>query len=324
MQKILSLSPIADLNSIITSGDIISFDIGFDGLVYIGIALPQLAPPLEEPELANVIKKKEENSSKYSTPSSPPQSYRIITLLEDLLIFDIDITVEEDFKFSFVQPLGWEEIMLVPEIMLVAARSSKLEKNARIYNYSGEFSREFWLGDAIESVQTTSNGVIWTSYFDEGIANNFGKLVGLAAWDSSGNKIYDFEPSDGSMIDCYALNVESDADVWLYYYTTFPLVRLHHHKIESMWDMPIAGSHSFAVFGNRVLLSAGYSERDTYYLFDLSDNSNVKLIKQFQFTDEIGEAIIAWDLVGRGKYLYILSNKRLVYRVDVSRLEEFL
>jgi hypothetical protein len=56
-------------------------------------------------------------------------------------------------------------------------------------------------------------------------------------------------------------------------------------------------------------------------LFALNDNLNVKLLKQFQFTDELGQKIIAERVVGRGNSLYILSNK-LVYRVDVSKIEE--
>ncbi|WP_176444820.1 hypothetical protein [Paenibacillus herberti] len=35
-------------------------------------------------------------------------------------------------------------------------------------------SREFLLGDGIQSVQVTDKGIIWTSYFDEGVFGNNG------------------------------------------------------------------------------------------------------------------------------------------------------
>jgi hypothetical protein len=217
----------------------------------------------------------------------------------------------------------------------VCARShykspTDFEKNGRIYSLSGEFSREILLGDGIQSVQATSNGIIWTSFFDEGVFGNFGwnepvGASGLVAWNSAGNKIYDFQPTVGldSICDCYALNVESDTDVWLYYYTEFPLVHLHHQRVQSVWNMPITGSDGFAVSGNRVLFRGGYDDRDTYHLFLLSSNGRVKLLKQLQLADEIGQKLTAERVVGRGSSLYVLSDG-LVYRTDVSSLERSL
>jgi hypothetical protein len=39
MQKMLSLSPIAQLNSVMTNGDIVAFNVGSDGTVYAVLAL---------------------------------------------------------------------------------------------------------------------------------------------------------------------------------------------------------------------------------------------------------------------------------------------
>ncbi|KAM3100860.1 hypothetical protein ACKFKG_00125 [Phormidesmis sp. 146-35] len=201
---------------------------------------------------------------------------------------------------------------------------NNFEKNGRVYSFSGEFKREILLGDGIQSVQATSDGIIWTSFFDEGVFGNFGwnepvGSSGLTAWDSAGNKIYDFEPTDDldSICDCYALNVESDTDVWLYYYTEFPLVHLRHQKIQSVWNMPIEGSNSFAVFDNCALFRGEYGDQDTYHLFSLNKNGKVKRLQQFQLTDERGQKIVAERVVGRGSSLYILSHGS-IYRIDVS------
>ncbi|MGL5076251.1 MAG: hypothetical protein ACRDBG_10530, partial [Waterburya sp.] len=236
MPETLSLSPIAELNSIIASGEIVAFNIGFDEMIYVVLALKALDYRTEQPGWASFAK---------TTPDTP-QSYRITAFQENQLKLDIYIA-EEKFNVHDIQPLP------ANEILLVCARShyksaNDFEKNGRIYSYGGEFSREILLGDGIESVQTTSGGIIWTSFFDEGVFGNFGwnepvGSSGLVAWDSEGNKIYDFEATDNldSICDCYALNVESDSDVWLYYYTEFPLVHLHHQKIQSVWDIPIKG-----------------------------------------------------------------------------------
>lgn len=317
MQEML-LSPIAKLHSVITSGDIVAFNVSSDEMIYVALALKPLDYRTEQPGWASFAK---------TTPDTP-QSYRIIAFQEERLILDINIT-EEKFNVHDIQPLP------AKEILLVCARShykspNDFEKNGRIYSLSGEFSREILLGDGIQSVQATSGGIIWTSFFDEGVFGNFGwnepvGASGLVAWDSAGDKIYDFQTTDGldSICDCYALNVESDTDVWLYYYTEFPLVHLHHQKIQSVWNMPIAGSDSFAVSGSRALFRGGYNDQDTYHLFSLNNNGKVKLLKQLHLIDKAGQKIIAERVVGRGGSLYILSNG-LVYRVDVSRTEKGL
>ena len=38
-----------------------------------------------------------------------------------------------------------------------------------LFWHTGVLKRRFVLGDGLESVQTTENGKIWTSFFDEGI-----------------------------------------------------------------------------------------------------------------------------------------------------------
>ncbi|NEQ98066.1 MAG: hypothetical protein F6K30_15335 [Cyanothece sp. SIO2G6] len=301
-----------------TNGDMVAFNVSSDGMVYVVLALKPLDYCIEQPGWASFAK----------TIPDTPQSYRIIAFQEDQLILDINIAAEE-FNIHYIQPLPPNEILLV------CARScyrspTDFEKNGRIYGFSGEFSREILLGDGIASVQTTSNGIIWTSFFDEGIFGNFGWIdpigaSGLVAWNSAGNRIYDFQPTDGLDIicDCYALNVESDTDVWLYYYTEFPLVHLHNQTIQSVWNMPIRGSDGFAVSGNRVLFRGGYDDQDTYHLFRLNSDGRVKQLQQLQLANEIGQKITAERVVGRGSSLYILSSG-LIYRADISSLEDSL
>jgi len=85
----------------------------------------------------------------------------------------LDVAIEcERFTIHDVQPLP-------NELLLACARSfykgpDDFEKNGRIDTRDGEFLREILLGDGIQTVQAMSSGVIWTSYFDEGVFGNYG------------------------------------------------------------------------------------------------------------------------------------------------------
>jgi hypothetical protein len=184
--------------------------------------------------------------------------------------------------------------------------------------------REILLGDGIATVQATSEGVIWTSYFDEGVFGNFGwqdpiGASGLVAWDSAGNKVYEFQPGAGleSICDCYALNVESDEDVWCYYYTEFPLVRLHCRRIHSSWRIPVGGSDAFAVSEECALFRGVCEDRDTYQLFSLCPDSVAKLVAKIELRDQQGTKLVANRAVGRADSIH-LTCKDCLYRVDVQ------
>jgi hypothetical protein len=93
------------------------------------------------------------------------------------------------------------------------------------------------MGDGINSVQTTDEGMIWTSYFDEGVFGNYRwnqpmGASGLNCFDSAGRILWEFKPPAGfdSICDCYSLNVANNA-VWTCYYTDFPLVKIDADKL---------------------------------------------------------------------------------------------
>jgi outer membrane protein assembly factor BamB len=235
----------------------------------------------------------------------------------------LDVAIEgERFNIHDVQPLP-------NELLLVCSRSyykgpDDFEKNGRIYTRDGEFLREILLGDGIQTVQAMSSGVIWTSYFDEGVFGNYGwtdpvGASGLVAWDSDGNRVYDFQTRDGldSICDCYALNVESEEDVWFYYYTEFPLIRLRRREIQSIWKMPVGGSDAFAVSAGHVLFRGGYKNRDTYLLFSLGSGGKPELLAKIELRDTNGGILVASRAVGRADAIHLVSDGFL-YRVDVQ------
>lgn len=311
MKRSIRLSPVVSLAPVIGGGELVAFNAGPDGVTYLVVALKPLDYRTEQPGWASFAK----------TVPEQPQKYRVVGLSGSQTVVDVVIEGER-FNIHDIQPLS-------DELLLVCARShykgpDDFEKNGRVYTRGGRFVREILLGDGIQSVQATSRGTIWTSYFDEGIFGNYGwqspvGASGLVAWDSAGSKMYEFEPRNGldSICDCYALNVESDEDVWLYYYTEFPLVRLRDRKIESVWKMPLDGSGAFAVSAGHALFRGGYKDAETYQLFSLGPGGTPELLAKIELRDKNGEKLVAGRVVGRGNVIHLVSDGFL-YRFDVQ------
>lgn len=310
MKRSIRLSPVVSLAPLIGAGELVAFDVGPDGVTYLVIALEPLDDRFEQPGGASFVK----------TVPDKPQNYRVVALSGDEIVIDLRIAGER-FNIHDVQPL--------PDgLLLVCARSFRrgrddFEKNGRVYSFEGKFVREILLGDGIQTVQATSEGVIWTSYFDEGVFGNDGwndpvGASGLVAFDQFGIKTCEFEPRAGldPICDCYALNVASDEDVWLYYYTDFPLVRLRRGRIESVWTMPVSGSDAFAVFDGYALFRGGYEDRDTYRLFSLRQGGTPVLLAEMEFHDNGGGKLLARRVAGRGDAIRFI-HENLLFRVDV-------
>ena len=108
-----------------------------------------------------------------------------------------------------------------------------------------------------------------------------------------GNRLYEFEAKCGLdfMADCYALNVASDADVWCYYYDSFPLVHLRAGQIDAVWKIPIHGSHAFAISEGLALFQGGYNKSQTFHLLELQSGTKTQELAQIRIEDEHGIAL---------------------------------
>jgi len=172
---------------------------------------------------------------------------------------------EVEIAFPSVQPLPDGEVLLVGA--RCHYRDGDPEKNAVVFSEDGKVLRRFVLGDGINNVQTTDDGMIWASYFDEGVFGNFGwnqpmGASGLICFDSRGHILWEFKPPSGfdSICDCYALNVAKNA-VWACYYTDFPLVKINSEKQVQGWKNEVGGASALVVDGRRALLWDGYGEK---------------------------------------------------------------
>src|SRR5262245_7574254 len=152
MNRTLRISPIADISSFLADRELVAFNVGPDGLVYLVIAMRPLDYRIETPTGFSFAK----------TLPDQPQTYPIVALSGGQTALDVVIDGER-FNIHDVQPL-------FDDLLLVCLRSyfrgpDDFEKNGRVYTRGGQFSREILLGDGIQSVQTTLDGLIWTSFF---------------------------------------------------------------------------------------------------------------------------------------------------------------
>jgi hypothetical protein len=105
----------------------------------------------------------------------------------------VAIIQQEAFNIHQVQPMGRDQFLLVSA--RCQYRDEGADKNGRLYHVDGRFLRGMTLGDGIQDVAVTPDGLIWTSYFDEGVFGNFDwseplGSSGLIAWRPDGTVAY--------------------------------------------------------------------------------------------------------------------------------------
>jgi hypothetical protein len=142
---------------------------------------------------------------------------------------------------------------------------------------------------------------------------------GLACLDEKGRAIFRFATlGDGivrNMADCYALNVCSNREAWLCYYTDFPLVKLMDKAIENHWSVPVKGSHGFAVDGIRVLFGGSYEKKESLFLGVVDDSDFKELVP----LDKNGNPLKKFRAFGRRHQMY-LETESALYLVDLKSL----
>ena len=199
-----------------------------------------------------------------STIASDPWAftrwYQTAPKAHHAIFFDGQATRTICFERS--QSVSTFHLQPLPEGWLLADRRGGC---GNVHDASGRFPRSIDLGDAIEDLQTTPNGKIWASYFDEGVFGGGIGKQGAVCFDANGNlefKYNEFAEEKGLpfISDCYAMNVDASGDVWLNYYTDFPLVRLHECTLARVWaDFGVLGN-AFAVRDTAVI----YADKERF------------------------------------------------------------
>jgi hypothetical protein len=236
--------------------------------------------------------------------------------------------------FHSLQPLPGDEVLLVNARCRYLSEA-RHERNARVYSREGVPLRELTLGDGIADVQATSGGQVWVSYFDEGVIGNRGwggggPLTpigedGLVRFDAWGQRqesgVTMALGGERRIVDCYALNVVSDAETWFYSYTDFPLVRLRPGRPATVWESPVRGAHAIAVSDTHVLFGGCYDDGAQLLLYALYGKGQQRLspIARVELADADGRAWKPSRLRGRGPWLHGAEGN-LHFRVHLDEL----
>jgi len=310
MKNRISPTSVFSLKGLGVNGTLVAFNVGPNGEVFIVYAMETTDYQTNE-GLAIFPK----------IFGGNPQVYRVIKIQDSAVVMDMLIE-DERFNIHDVQPFA-------EHTMLTCSRSeyrglNDFDLNGRIYSKDGVLVSEILLGDGVQTIQSTRSGELWVSYFDEGVFGNFGwdspfGAAGLVALDRAGRKCYEFEPHGKApyIVDCYALNVATESDIWCYYYMDFPLVQIRNKEVVASWKVPVSGSSAFAVSGDLVLFAGGYDKRKELELVRLNSDGTAKLLRTLSLYDSSGVAVVPEWIVGRGTRLYIISNESL-YEVNLN------
>ncbi len=297
------------------SSRLVGFNLGPSGEILFLEALNALDREIVQAGWATFFKSKPEASQSYLLSAYS---------FEGEKIHSINIH-EEPFNITEVQPTQDGYLLVCPRCYRHS--SSDIEKNGRVYDASGHLVREIVLGDGIEQVFVSKDHNVWVSYFDEGIFGNYGwdsplGRAGLVEWSLDGIKHYEFEPSDGLeyMADCYSLNIDLNEDVWCYYYTEFPIVRIKDRAIADYWESPVQGASRFSVSFPYVLFVGGYADKGLFQLVMLHQDRKANIIRKFHLEDKQGAIIDPEQIAVRGENMAVFSGGR----VYVSKLSEFI
>jgi hypothetical protein len=231
---------------------------------------------------------------------------------------------EVPFEAAYVQP--YPGGVLVAGARCRRLRPDGAEKNAIACDWTGRELARLTLGDGIADLRVTPAGVIWASYYDEGVLGNYGwggrghqpiGASGLAAFSSSGDIAYTYDATragTGSIIDAYAINVAGD-DVWAYFYTEFPIVRFRRGHYTT-WRTDVRYACALAVSRRRALLFGGYESRSAARILELGDDGAARVVETRVTTDDEGDELDRTHAWGIGARLYLRARHKLLVAED--------
>lgn len=252
----------------------------------------------------------------YAAARSAKQALRLLRWFDgEVIKTDLEV---EPLAAHFIQPSH-------AGVMLVAARcawrASGPERNAVCFDWNGVETGRFTFGDGIESVQTSVDGTSWVSFFDEGVFGNRGwsspgpeplGSSGLLAFDQAGQQIFNFDASAAKtdrICDAYAMYVAGRDDVWVYFYTEFPIVRVR-RGVYSKWTYGIGGARAMAVRGDRVLLFGDYQQPSLLRQVRLGADGVARVTREFKVSAN-GTSLDQARAWGVGEALYFASGSRV-------------
>jgi len=203
-----------------------------------------------------------------TVPTTNESTYQAIALTVDWYNGDVysDDFIDFGFlsiNFHYIQPIEDNFLLLGARSHLY--KNGETDKNALIIDSSGNKLKSFCLGDGIADCIVDSENNIITSYFDEGVIGNKGWTnplgsCGVVKWSMNGEKLW--ENKNNTIVDCYAMNIDDNNDLWFYTYPEFRLIKTN-YKTEKIFDPIVKYSYGFLISQDKtaILMQKGLNEK---------------------------------------------------------------
>ena len=114
--------------------------------------------------------------------------------------------------------------------------------------------------------------------------------------------------------DAYSMNLTPENDLWIYFYTKFPIVLVRGDRYDT-WSCGLAGARALVIRDRRVLLFGGYEERAMARIVALDGRSRAELVATGSVVDSAGKLFDSARAFGVGDRLF-LERDRQVFVVD--------
>src|SRR5215471_13127218 len=200
-----------------------------------------------------------------------------------------------------------------------------VDQNALCFDCDGRLVQEATFGDGIESIGTTTSGLTWVGYFDEGVFGNFGwGTPGPHPIGCHGINCFNAElqlvthaPGKFEIVDCYAMNVVGES-VYACCYSDWRVRRIDPSGAQTTWTNTVTGARNLLVSGKMVALVGGYEERDRVVLGSL-DEGSFRIATSGNVSLDGAPLPSSALLVARGHELHALVDHDW-YRCELKRL----
>ena len=277
--------------------DFVSMDIGYDGKVY--FLFSSGVPDRIDGMFVNTAA----NAAYTALVVTPSWENGSVEKAEKL---DLG---KHAMNFHFIRPVPDGSILLLGARCLYSEKNGP-EKNAVFTDREGSVLRELTFGDGIADCIVRNDGVIITSYFDEGIFGNYGweepiGSCGLCAWTADGSMIW---RSERDITDCYAINIDENGNLWYYYYTDFQLIRTD-FSTETEYDPMVEGADSFAVVenGSLLIMDGGYEDSYSFHAGRIR-NGRIEAPEPLEFVSEDGISVTGVSIIWGGAKALVLTG----------------
>ena len=277
--------------------DFVSMNIGYDGKAYFLFSskIPERIDGMFVNTVANA-----EYTALAVTPSWESGE------MEKVERIDLGV---HTMNFRFIRPVPDGSFLLLGSRCMYSKKNGP-EKNAVFTDRNGNVLRSLTFGDGIADWIVRADGLIITSYFDEGVMGNYGwddpiGSCGLCGWTTDGRNIWRCERD---ILDCYAMHTDSDGNLWYYYYTDFQLVRTD-FRTETEYDPAVEGASCFAVAGRGrfLIMDGGYDAPDSFYVSRINGD-RIEDSEPLEFVREDGVPIAAVPQVFNGTKSLIMTR----------------